>query len=58
MVALQIGVAIGFLVPPIVVPNSESLDDIGSHLTIMFYAGAGFMTFIFILVVISEFTLV
>ncbi|XP_052712157.1 feline leukemia virus subgroup C receptor-related protein 2-like isoform X2 [Crassostrea angulata] len=48
----QIGVAIGFLVPPIVVPNSESLDDIGSHLNIMFYAGAGFMTFLFILVVI------
>lgn len=50
--------AIGFLVPPIVVPNSESLDDIGGHLNIMFYAGAGFMTFLFILVVISEFTLV
>lgn len=48
----QIGVAIGFLVPPIVIPNSESLDDIGSHLNIMFYAGAGFMTFLFILVVI------
>ena len=46
--------AIGFLVPPILVPNSDSLDEIGNDLSIMFYAGAGYMTLLFILVIISK----
>lgn len=48
----QVGVAIGFLVPPILVPNSDSLEQIGDDLSIMFYAGAGYMTLLFILVII------
>lgn len=48
------GVAIGFLVPPILVPNSDSLEQIGDDLSIMFYAGAGYMTLLFILVIFSK----
>jgi hypothetical protein len=47
-------VAIGFLVPPILVPNSESLGQIGDDLSIMFYGGAGYMTLLLILVIISK----
>ncbi|KAK3096848.1 hypothetical protein FSP39_003919 [Pinctada imbricata] len=50
--SLGVGVALGFLIPPVIVSNSESLDDIGADLSIMFYCGAGYMSFLFILVII------
>ncbi|XP_041353849.1 feline leukemia virus subgroup C receptor-related protein 2-like isoform X2 [Gigantopelta aegis] len=48
----QIGVAIGFLIPPVLVANSIDLKNIGFDLTIMFYGGAAFTTIIFIAMII------
>ncbi|XP_072545275.1 choline/ethanolamine transporter flvcr2a isoform X1 [Salminus brasiliensis] len=48
----QLGIAIGFLVPPILVPNVDDLDELAYHINIMFYITAGVATLIFILVVI------
>ncbi|XP_048063641.1 feline leukemia virus subgroup C receptor-related protein 2 isoform X1 [Megalobrama amblycephala] len=48
----QLGIAIGFLVPPILVPNVDDLDELASHIRVMFYITAGVATFLFVLVVI------
>uniref|UniRef100_A0A8B9JZG8 Feline leukemia virus subgroup C cellular receptor family, member 2a n=1 Tax=Astyanax mexicanus TaxID=7994 RepID=A0A8B9JZG8_ASTMX len=48
----QLGIAIGFLVPPILVPNVEDLDKLAHHISIMFYITAGVATLIFFLVII------
>ncbi|KAM9421533.1 choline/ethanolamine transporter flvcr2b-like isoform 3-T4 [Salvelinus alpinus] len=48
----QLGIAIGFLVPPILVPNVEDMDQLAYHISIMFYITAGVATLLFILVVI------
>ncbi|KAM9708399.1 choline/ethanolamine transporter flvcr2a isoform 3-T4 [Menidia menidia] len=48
----QMGIAIGFLVPPILVPNLDDMDELAYHIRIMFYISAGVATFIFVLVVI------
>lgn len=45
----QLGVAVGFLVPPLIVPNSESLEEVGQDLGTMFYAGAAYCTLLMIL---------
>uniref|UniRef100_A0A8C6S6Z4 Feline leukemia virus subgroup C cellular receptor family, member 2b n=1 Tax=Neogobius melanostomus TaxID=47308 RepID=A0A8C6S6Z4_9GOBI len=50
---LQLGVAIGFLLPPILVPNVEDLDELAHHISIMFYITAGVATLLFILVVFA-----
>ncbi|XP_034383182.1 feline leukemia virus subgroup C receptor-related protein 2 isoform X3 [Cyclopterus lumpus] len=47
----QLGIAIGFLVPPILVPNVEDMDELAHHIRIMFYITAGAATLLFILVV-------
>ncbi|KAM8846841.1 choline/ethanolamine transporter flvcr2b-like isoform 2-T2 [Synchiropus picturatus] len=47
----QLGVAIGFLVPPILVPNVDDMDELAHHISIMFYITAGVATFLFIVVV-------
>uniref|UniRef100_A0A3Q3E758 FLVCR choline and putative heme transporter 2b n=1 Tax=Labrus bergylta TaxID=56723 RepID=A0A3Q3E758_9LABR len=47
----QLGIAIGFLVPPILVPNVEDMDELASHIKVMFYMTAGVATLLFILVV-------
>ncbi|KAJ8667149.1 hypothetical protein QAD02_008811 [Eretmocerus hayati] len=47
----QLGIAIGFLFPPMLVPSSEK-DDIASGLSLMFYITAGFTTTIFLLILI------
>uniref|UniRef100_A0A8C6S408 Feline leukemia virus subgroup C cellular receptor family, member 2b n=1 Tax=Neogobius melanostomus TaxID=47308 RepID=A0A8C6S408_9GOBI len=49
----QLGVAIGFLLPPILVPNVEDLDELAHHISIMFYITAGVATLLFILVVFA-----
>lgn len=46
----QLGCAIGFLIPPEVVPNHEDLDVVGYRLSLMFYGTAGVTTLLFILV--------
>ncbi|KAM6916938.1 choline/ethanolamine transporter flvcr2a [Lycodopsis pacificus] len=48
----QLGIAIGFLLPPILVPNVDDVEELAYHIRIMFYISAGVATFIFILVVI------
>ncbi|GAA6213665.1 feline leukemia virus subgroup C receptor-related protein 2 isoform X3 [Lates japonicus] len=48
----QMGIAIGFLVPPILVPNVDDINELAHHIRIMFYISAGVATVIFILVVI------
>lgn len=48
------GIAIGFLVPPILVPNVDDMNELAYHIRIMFYISAGVSTVIFILVVIGK----
>ncbi|XP_077598396.1 choline/ethanolamine transporter flvcr2b [Stigmatopora nigra] len=48
----QLGIAIGFLVPPILVPNVEDMDELAQHISVMFYITAGVATFLFVLVII------
>uniref|UniRef100_A0A8P4GIL5 FLVCR choline and putative heme transporter 2 n=1 Tax=Dicentrarchus labrax TaxID=13489 RepID=A0A8P4GIL5_DICLA len=48
----QMGIAIGFLIPPILVPNVDDMNELAHHIRIMFYISAGVATLIFILVVI------
>ncbi|XP_061898037.1 heme transporter FLVCR2 isoform X3 [Entelurus aequoreus] len=48
----QMGIAIGFLIPPILVPNVDDMDELARHIKVMFYISAGVATVIFILVVI------
>nr|XP_061824728.1 heme transporter FLVCR2-like isoform X1 [Nerophis lumbriciformis] len=48
----QMGIAIGFLIPPILVPNVDDMDELARHIKVMFYISAGVATVVFILVVI------
>ncbi|KAI5627150.1 feline leukemia virus subgroup C receptor-related protein 1 isoform X1 [Silurus asotus] len=49
----QLGVAIGFLLPPVLVPNTpEDKDLMGHNISIMFYGTAAISTVLFILTVI------
>uniref|UniRef100_A0A673TJH0 Feline leukemia virus subgroup C cellular receptor family member 2 n=1 Tax=Suricata suricatta TaxID=37032 RepID=A0A673TJH0_SURSU len=48
----QLGIAIGFLVPPVLVPNIEDQDKLAYHISIMFYIIGGVATLLFILVII------
>ncbi|KAK7906890.1 hypothetical protein WMY93_015502 [Mugilogobius chulae] len=47
----QLGIAIGFLVPPILVPNVKDKDELAHHISIMFYITAGVATVLFLLVI-------
>ncbi|XP_060274661.1 heme transporter FLVCR2 isoform X4 [Ovis aries] len=49
---LNLGIAIGFLVPPVLVPNIKDQDKLAYHISIMFYIIAGVATLLFILVII------
>ncbi|NXN98583.1 FLVC2 protein, partial [Rhinopomastus cyanomelas] len=48
----QLGIALGFLVPPVLVPNVEDVEKLAYHISIMFFMTAGVATALFILVVI------
>ncbi|XP_073339050.1 choline/ethanolamine transporter flvcr2a isoform X2 [Pagrus major] len=48
----QMGIAIGFLIPPILVPNVEDMNELAYHIRVMFYISAGVASIIFILVII------
>ncbi|XP_051879821.1 feline leukemia virus subgroup C receptor-related protein 2-like isoform X1 [Pristis pectinata] len=48
----QLGVAVGFLVPPILVPNIDDLDKLTYHINVMFYGTAGVATLLFVLVIL------
>ncbi|XP_067848302.1 heme transporter FLVCR2-like [Heptranchias perlo] len=47
-----LGVAMGFLVPPILVPNVDDLDQLTYHINIMFYGTAAVATVLFVLVIL------
>ncbi|XP_072424062.1 choline/ethanolamine transporter flvcr2a isoform X3 [Chiloscyllium punctatum] len=49
----QMGVALGFLIPPIIVPNVDDLDQLTYHINIMFYGTAAVATLLFILVILG-----
>uniref|UniRef100_A0A2K6U884 FLVCR choline and putative heme transporter 2 n=1 Tax=Saimiri boliviensis boliviensis TaxID=39432 RepID=A0A2K6U884_SAIBB len=49
----QLGIAIGFLVPPVLVPNIEDRDKLAYHISIMFYIIGGVATLLLILVIIG-----
>ncbi|XP_077766207.1 choline/ethanolamine transporter FLVCR2 isoform X6 [Canis aureus] len=49
---IELGIAIGFLVPPVLVPNIEDRDKLAYHISIMFYIIGGVATLLFILVII------
>ncbi|ALC42030.1 CG1358 [Drosophila busckii] len=48
----QLGVAMGFVLPPMLVPNSESLDTVGKDLQMMFYLVAGLTSVLLVLMAI------
>uniref|UniRef100_A0A3Q2KST7 Major facilitator superfamily (MFS) profile domain-containing protein n=1 Tax=Equus caballus TaxID=9796 RepID=A0A3Q2KST7_HORSE len=48
----MLGIAIGFLVPPVLVPNIQDRDKLAYHISIMFYIIGGVATLLFILVII------
>lgn len=54
----QLGVAVGFLLPPIFVKMSENKDDIGRDLETMFYSVAAFTTVLFITVLLCKYFLI
>ncbi|PNF35122.1 hypothetical protein B7P43_G09462 [Cryptotermes secundus] len=48
----QLGIAIGFLIPPMIVKNHDSLDEIGHDLSVMYYSVAGFTTVLLVLIIL------
>lgn len=54
MALFQVGCAAGFLIPPLLVPNSDDLNEVGHDLSIMFYIWAGFTTSLFILIILGK----
>uniref|UniRef100_UPI00358EEE42 heme transporter FLVCR2-like n=1 Tax=Myxine glutinosa TaxID=7769 RepID=UPI00358EEE42 len=46
----QLGVALGFLVPPLVVPNSGDMNQVGERLSMLFYGVAAITSVLFLLV--------
>ncbi|XP_066483481.1 heme transporter FLVCR2 [Tiliqua scincoides] len=47
----QLGIAAGFLLPPMIVPNLEERDMLAHHISIMFYLTAAVATALFFLVI-------
>ncbi|XP_068948033.1 heme transporter FLVCR2 [Petaurus breviceps papuanus] len=47
----QVGIALGFLVPPILVPNIQDREELAYHISIMFYMTGAVASFLFILVI-------
>lgn len=54
-VSFQLGIAIGFLLPPVIVRNHDDLDLVGQDLQLMFYLIAGFTTVLVVLVAVCKF---
>lgn len=50
----QLGIAVGFILPPKLVRNHDSLDMIGDDLKLMFYMIAGLTTVLVVLVIVCE----
>jgi hypothetical protein len=52
---VQLGVAIGFLLPTLIVRNHDDLDDIAHDLSVMYYSVAGFTTVLLVLIILCEY---
>ena len=52
---VQLGVAIGFLLPTMIVRNHDDLDDIAHDLSVMYYSVAGLTTALLVLIVLCEY---
>lgn len=50
----QLGIAVGFVLPPILVGNSDDLEVIGNDLLFMFYCFAGFTTVLMVLMIFCK----
>lgn len=50
----QLGIAAGFLVPPVLIPNVEDVEKLAYHISIMFFMTAGVASALFILVIIGK----
>lgn len=50
----QLGTALSFILPPLIVKNHDKLEDIGRELSYLFYSIAIFCTVITILIFICE----
>ncbi|KAM8831499.1 choline/ethanolamine transporter FLVCR1 [Spinachia spinachia] len=48
----QLGTAIGFLLPPVLVPNTQDIEVTGHNISVMFYGTAAVSTALFLLTVI------
>lgn len=51
----QLGVALGFLLPPLIVRNHDDLELVGQDFQLMFYVIAGFTSLLVILVFFCKF---
>ncbi|KAJ9601197.1 hypothetical protein L9F63_000665, partial [Diploptera punctata] len=49
---IKLGIAIGFLLPPVIVKNHDNLEAIGEDLSIMYYGMATFTTVLLVLIII------
>ncbi|KAH0620486.1 hypothetical protein JD844_021003 [Phrynosoma platyrhinos] len=49
---IQLGIAVGFLLPPVLVPNLAEKEELAHHISIMFFMTAGVATALFILVIL------
>lgn len=50
----KLGVALGFLIPPIMVKDHEFREEIGHDLLFMFYIVAGICTFLLLTVIVGN----
>lgn len=50
----QLGVAMGFLIPPMLVKNHDDLDLVGADLQFMFYLVAGFTSVLLVLIILCR----
>ncbi len=48
----QVGCAVGFFIPPYIVPDHPDRDVVGHHLSLMFYGTAGVTSLLFVLVLL------
>lgn len=51
----QLGVAMGFLIPPMLVKNHDDLEMVGADLKFMFYLVAGFTSVLLVLIILCGF---
>lgn len=54
----QLGVALGFLIPPMLVKNHDDLDLVGADLKFMFYSVAGFSSVLLVFIILCGFSLI